>query len=95
MTVASRQSQLTVSDGVVCAELGDEAVLLNVETGVYFGLDSVGHTIWTLLVTGHDADQIERTLLQEFEVDANQLQADVANFLGALRARGLVREVAA
>jgi hypothetical protein len=38
-----------INDDVVFRELEGEAVLLNLETGVYFGLNEVGTRIWSLL----------------------------------------------
>ncbi len=79
-----------VSDSVVCAELDGEAVLLNVDSGIYYGLNVLGTRIWQLLVEGLDEEAIHRQLLDEYDVDRTQLQTDVSDFLAALIARGLL-----
>ena len=38
-----------IPEDVVSREVGGEAVLLNLATGTYFGLDGVGTEIWNLL----------------------------------------------
>jgi hypothetical protein len=84
-----------VNQSVVCAELEDEAVLLHVEAGLYFGLDEVGLRIWNLLLGGMiEADVVER-LVAEYDVDPAELRSDVSDFLNRLEAEGLIRRSAA
>jgi hypothetical protein len=83
--------RLAVNESVVFAELDEEVVLLNVETGVYFGLDAIGARIWTLLAGGMDEDSVCERLLDEYEADVREIRADVAGFLDLLVAKSLVR----
>jgi hypothetical protein len=89
--VAGRRVQ--VNESVVCAELDQEAVLLNVETGVYFGLDPIGTAIWKLLEAGSTEEDIIRQLTAEYEVELVQIQTDMAEFLDLLSSKGLVQVV--
>lgn len=89
MTTIARA--LRVSEFVVCADLEDEAVLLNVETGIYFGLDATGARIWKLLEAGHPTEEIVSELIEVYDVAAPQLRLDVARFLAELEAYGLAR----
>ncbi len=82
--------QLRINESVVCSELDDEMVLLNIETGIYFGLDAVGTAIWRLLVKGADESEIVRRLLAEYDVEPVRLRTDVSAFLNLLSARGLL-----
>jgi hypothetical protein len=82
---------MVVGDSVVCADLDNEAVLLNVETGVYFGLGATGKLVWTLLERGMSRAELRRQLLAKFDVSPEQLEADLAAFLEALRSNGLIR----
>ena len=81
---------LTLSKSVICADLNDEAVLLNVDTGVYFGLDALGSRIWKLIEHQRDEEEIVATLLEEYDVDRPRLEADLELFLGELQRHGLV-----
>jgi hypothetical protein len=82
---------LSVNESVVSARLDGEAVLLNVETGIYFGLDEVGTRIWELLAQGADERKVLGQLLQEYDVEEAQLSADISGFIAHLAAAGLVR----
>jgi PqqD family protein of HPr-rel-A system len=82
-----------IHEAVACAELGEEVVLLHVDTGIYFGLDALGARIWQLLKDGADEAEISDRLLAEYDVDPAQLRADLAAFLDSLEAKGLVRTV--
>jgi hypothetical protein len=90
---SSARRRAVINESVACAELGDEVVLLHVDTGIYFGLDSMGAEIWQLLRDGvGDVDIFDR-LLAEYDVDPTQLCADLVAFLDTLDAKGLVRTV--
>ncbi|MGE3267718.1 MAG: PqqD family protein [Chloroflexota bacterium] len=84
------QAKLTTSRCVAFAEFGDEAVLLNTETGVYFGLNGVGTQIWELLSQGLTVDQMYEQLLDSYAVDPEGLREDIEHFLRLLQDRGLV-----
>lgn len=82
--------QFATNDAVMYAELDGEAVLLNIETGVYFGLDPLGTQIWQSLAEGVDPDEIIERLLDEYEVERSRVQADVRAFLENLQRNGLI-----
>ena len=86
----SRHAAIRIGKDVVFRELEGEMVLLNLATGVYFGLDPVGTRIWTLIDARRSSDEIVETLTAEYEVDADTLGADLARFLLALRDNELV-----
>jgi hypothetical protein len=54
-------------------------------------LDTVGHKIWQLLEAGKSAQQIVAHVLDEYEVEAQALADDVAEFLDQLTSKGLIR----
>ena len=83
--------RIVPTDGVVCAELDGEAVVLDVERGIYFGLDEIAFRIWTLLSAGQDADAIAARLSDEYNAPPAEIRADVDQFLEILVARGLAR----
>lgn len=81
---------LRANESVVSADLDGETVLLNVETGVYFGLDPVGTEIWKVLEKGATEDEVVVRLGEIFEVDADQLRDDVRDFVTQLQDKQLV-----
>lgn len=86
----SPQMKPSVNRCVAFAELGDEAVLLHAETGVYFGLDAVGTRIWALLSGGMGDEEIFSRLSDEYAVDTTELRMDLDHFLSQLKERGLI-----
>src|SRR5215470_14819153 len=84
---------LAASESVVAAGLDDETVLLNVETGIYFGLDAIGTQIWKAIETGAREGEIVDRLLDEYEVDPAQLRSDVIQFIDLLITKDLARVV--
>jgi hypothetical protein len=87
----NRPPQIQVNESVAFAEIDGEAVLLNVDSGIYFGLDGVGTDIWNLLTQGATEDEIVCRLVEEYDAEAAQVRLDVAALLAALRDNGLVR----
>jgi hypothetical protein len=71
-------------------ELQGEGVLLQLDTGEYFGLDDVGQRMWALMVEHGDLAVVEARLLDEFEVEPDALQRDLGRFVDELVARRLV-----
>jgi hypothetical protein len=80
----------TASPAVIFRELEDGAVLLDLESGVYFGLDEVGTRVWTLLLERGTPAAVCDAMLGEFEVDAEVLAGDVLRLVGELQQNGLV-----
>lgn len=86
---------LRIADNVVFRNLADESVLLNLDTGTYFGLDAVGTRLWHLVAEhGSTASAITR-LLAEYDVDEPRLQQDVHALITQLVAKGLLKTDAA
>jgi hypothetical protein len=90
MADISHSRSFRISDGVVFRELEGEAVLLNLDSGMYFGLDRVGTRIWQLLQEQRPAETVVNILLEEYDVAPDVLRADVATLLAALLEKGLV-----
>jgi hypothetical protein len=93
MTHVTLQTAFTIPDAVVFRELDGEAVLLNLDSGQYFGLNEVGTRIWQLLAELGQPQPVLDALLKEFDVSAAELEADVLNLLLQLAARGLIAPV--
>jgi hypothetical protein len=87
VTLADR---MTASPNVLFRALGDEAIVLSLDGGVYFGLDEVGTRIWQLL-DAHDLAGVAAVLAGEYDVDPGRLEADVVQFVEALAGKGLVQ----
>lgn len=82
--------KVTIPVQVMARQVGEEIVILDLAGGSYFGLDPVGARIWELMGEGRTLAEICATMLEEYEVTAEQLQGDVIRLAGELAERGLV-----
>jgi Coenzyme PQQ synthesis protein D (PqqD) len=89
-------SQLVGSSIVVAArdqvscDLAAEAAILDVKSGIYYGLNAVGARIWNLIQEPKLVATICETILEEYDVEADQCARDILTLLQALIAQGLV-----
>lgn len=95
--VPNMENAILLSSVVVCTDenlscdMQGEAVVLNLETGTYFGLNPIAAFIWQLIQKPAKVSFVREELLKEFRVDASQCEADLLSFLKQLSANGLVR----
>jgi hypothetical protein len=87
LTTASR---VRISDDVLFQELQGDAVLLDLKTGVYFGLDRVGTRIWTLLGEHKVLAAAVEAMIQEFDVSRDRCSEDVLALVVKLHEQGLL-----
>ena len=71
----------------------DGLVLLDLTGGLVLASNVVGGRIWALLEHEPTAFDLARQLADEFGAPYDRVCSDVANFLDALRQRGLLNEV--
>lgn len=79
-----------ISSNVFSRTVVDEEVLLDPNSGNYFGMNDVGTAIWTQLQTGKSVDQIVAQLVTEFEVTPDLARADVTNYMQSLQQLGFL-----
>lgn len=81
---------MRLAEGVVFNRVGEELVLLDLNRGVYYGLDPIGARIWQLLAEGTDAAEIVNILTNEYDVAPETLQSDFDRLIADLRQCGLL-----
>jgi len=86
----SLDATVQIPDDVVFRELDGEAVILNLESGMYFGLDEIGTRIWQLLDLHKSLRKTLEALEAEFDAPAERLESDLTTFVGTLQAKGLL-----
>ena len=83
--------KITISGDVLAQELDGETVLLDLASESFFGLDEVSTRVWQLLGDGAGRAEIIDRLLEEYEVERDTLEADVAELLENLLEAGLIK----
>jgi hypothetical protein len=89
--VTSRQ--LKVPQTVLVQPVGDEAVLLDLTSERYFGLDEVGAHFWRVLTSTTDTDEAYRHLAEDYDVASEVLAGDLERFVDELVENGLLVEL--
>jgi hypothetical protein len=77
--------------GVVWRAAGEEIVLLDTESSVYFGLDRLGSLLWTQLAEGATEADLVAALVATAPVEPVRAAGDVAEFVDALLHHGLIQ----
>jgi len=86
----SLDTLVRVPKDVVFRELDGEAVILNLESGMYFGLDPIGTRIWRLVEENGSLRAVWEAMQREFEAPGDTLRSDLLTFINELSAKGLV-----
>ena len=82
--------KITISKEALSQEVNGETVILDLNSESYFGLDEVGTRIWQLLNEHGDVEKTFHTMLNEFDVEAEQLELDLDQLINNLKEAGLV-----
>jgi Coenzyme PQQ synthesis protein D (PqqD) len=90
MTAPGLDAAFRIPDEVIFRELDGEAVVLNLDTGIYFGLDAVGTRIWRLLMERKPLKAVLDSLIDEYEAPPDRLQRDLLAFVERLDDKGLL-----
>lgn len=82
---------LKPSSDVLVQEVAGEAVLLDLASEQYFGLNEVGVRVWQILSEHGSPEKAVQILLQEYEVDEATLREDIAALVTGFLESGLMR----
>ena len=83
-------TRVVVASDVLASDFGAEYVLLNPNSGTYYGLDRVGAEIWRLIQTSATVQTICAEIVAAFDVDEETCRRDVMRLVGELLEHGLV-----
>ncbi|MBE9213097.1 lasso peptide biosynthesis PqqD family chaperone [Plectonema cf. radiosum LEGE 06105] len=86
-------SLVVVAEDQISSDLGGEAVILNMKSGIYHGLNEVGARIWNLLEQPKTVKEVKQVLLEEYEVEAEACTNDLFSLLNNLKAAGLIKVI--
>jgi len=89
----SPASLIVATQHQVSSDLADEAVILDMPSGTYYGLNAVGASIWKLIQVPKTVHQLQEALLEEYEVDADTCEGDLLALLNDLQNKGLIEVV--
>jgi hypothetical protein len=79
---------------IVQSQIGEEVVMLDMESGFYFGLNSVASVIWGLLADEIGFEKLIDQLMAQFNVERSVCEADTQELLDQMLEKNIIRKVA-
>jgi hypothetical protein len=89
----SLSASVRIAPDVIYRDLEDEAVLLDLKTGTYFGLDPMGTRMWHLLEENSSLQLVAQRITEQYDVTPDVCERDLREFVGRLREKGLIEVV--
>jgi hypothetical protein len=85
----SFDSTVAPGEDTVFREIDGQSVLLNLATGMYFGLDAVGTHVWHLAAEHGSLRTVRQRLIDEYDADPAIIERDLLALAETLVDRGL------
>ena len=70
--------------------VGDEAILVNINTGSYYSLNDTGAMFWELLDGQRSIADCARLIAAEYQVEAAEVEADLLELAAEFQAEELI-----
>jgi hypothetical protein len=86
----SKKLIVAVSEGQVSSDLANEVAILDLKSGMYYGLNEVGASIWQCISEPKIVGEVYEALLEEYEVEPERLEKDLMEVLQQLADYGLI-----
>jgi hypothetical protein len=84
------KDRVSIPAPVMARDVGDETVILNLDSGVYFGLERVGARIWQLLGEGRTLAEVCDVIEKEYDGAREDIERDVLALVESLHAHNLI-----
>ena len=82
---------LQAAPGNLTSDLEEETVILNVDDGIYYGMNPVAAFVWRRLENRSTFQEVFESVMAEFEVDEETCRRDLTLLLTNLVEAGLVQ----
>ena len=87
----SMQSIVVVTGQQIFSELDKEAIILDMPSGIYYGLNAVGKSIWQRIQEPRSISEVVASLLKDYPtVPPQTCEQDVIELLTDLRSHNLI-----
>lgn len=77
-------------EGNIVSDMGGEKVMLSINNGKYYNLGDIGGVIWDLTKEPMAIEQLVAHLVSQYEVEQNECEQQVINFIKQLNDEGLL-----
>lgn len=89
MTESTRRFRVN-HESVAAKVIDGEAIIINLETGVYYSLDGTGGEVWSLLEEHHAIDAVIASLATRYGIPEERCGEDVRSLVGQLVEEDLI-----
>lgn len=86
-------SEFSISKDILSKTVDNEELLVDLQSGTYFGLNSQGTLIWNLLKEGKNKNEILTALNETYAAEENQIREDFDLFLDELQKKQWITRV--
>lgn len=84
------ESQIKQNNSIYTSSIDNEAVMLNIEIGKYFGMNPIASDIWSKLKASMTVETLIQSLSSEYDITLEECRADVLPFIEQLIENGLI-----
>ncbi len=81
---------IVASPDQVSADAAAEVTILHLCSGMYYGLDAVGASVWELIRTPKTVSEIVAWVVREYDVDADKCRVDILSLIDRLSDEKLI-----
>lgn len=86
----TESSVVVASEHQTSAQVDGEEVVLDLERGIYYGLNAMGSQIWSMIQSPSTVGEVIDAIVEEYDVSREQCADDVVAYLHDLEDSGLV-----
>jgi Coenzyme PQQ synthesis protein D (PqqD) len=89
-TAINDSSTVVANRELLCCDLSEGAVILDLKTGVYYSLDTLGTYIWRLIQEPKVISDIVALVLEEYAVERGRCMEDIKTLFAEMSDRDLI-----
>ncbi len=87
------KKQFIQNKKIIQSKIREEVVMMDIDSGFYFGMNGVGSVIWQHLSNAITLDDLVCKLMEEFKVDKQTCETDTIEFLDKLLEKNIIKVV--
>ncbi|NEO14257.1 MULTISPECIES: PqqD family peptide modification chaperone [unclassified Moorena] len=88
--MVTADSKVVAAKEQLSSDLTGETIILNSKSGVYFGLNAVGASVWNLIQEPKTVNEIRDAILAKYQVEREQCENDILGLLQEMQTEGLI-----
>lgn len=86
----SAETVVQAAPNQIFSEIANESVILDLDKGLYYGLNEVGTQIWKLVQSSRSIESIIQVLLEEYDVSRETCTESIFALIQDLQSHGLI-----